>query len=102
VDDEAGLDVARQHAGGTAGFEVLGDGVRLGATGTLTTHDPARALDLDVTGHVPWWPAERSEVTLHQILLYAWILLAVSFALLLTGTVGAVYAGAAAVLGASP
>ena len=28
------------------------------------------ALDLDATGHVAWWPAERSEVTLHQILVH--------------------------------
>jgi len=28
------------------------------------------ALDLDARGHVPWWPAERSEVTLHQILVH--------------------------------
>ena len=26
------------------------------------------ALPLDSTGHVPWWPVEREEVTLHQIL----------------------------------
>src|SRR5579859_1053980 len=26
------------------------------------------ALDLDATGHVPWWPAERKEVTLHHVL----------------------------------
>ena len=26
------------------------------------------ALDLDATGRVPWWPAERREVTLHRIL----------------------------------
>jgi uncharacterized damage-inducible protein DinB len=26
--------------------------------------------DLDAVGHVPWWPAERSEVTLHQILVH--------------------------------
>ncbi|GGV27961.1 hypothetical protein GCM10010277_09840 [Streptomyces longisporoflavus] len=25
-------------------------------------------LPLDATGHVPWWPEERSEVTLHHIL----------------------------------
>jgi len=29
-----------------------------------------RALDLDAAGHVPWWPADRSEVTLHQILVH--------------------------------
>jgi uncharacterized damage-inducible protein DinB len=28
------------------------------------------ALDLDALGHVPWWPEERSEVTLHGILLH--------------------------------
>ncbi|MFF9566679.1 DinB family protein [Streptomyces sp. NPDC014685] len=27
------------------------------------------ALDLDATGHVPWWPEERREVTLHHILI---------------------------------
>ena len=27
-------------------------------------------LPLDATGHVPWWPAERSEVTLHRILVH--------------------------------
>jgi len=28
------------------------------------------ALDLDTVGHVPWWPAERNEVTLHLILVH--------------------------------
>ena len=28
------------------------------------------ALALDATGHVPWWPVERSEVTLHRILVH--------------------------------
>ncbi|MFF9482021.1 DinB family protein [Streptomyces sp. NPDC014733] len=28
------------------------------------------ALPLDATGRVPWWPRERSEVTLHQILIH--------------------------------
>jgi hypothetical protein len=27
-------------------------------------------LTLDGIGHVPWWPEERSEVTLHQILVH--------------------------------
>ena len=27
------------------------------------------ALALDTIGHVPWWPADRSEVTLHHILI---------------------------------
>jgi Protein of unknown function (DUF664) len=26
------------------------------------------ALPLDATGHVPWWPAEQNEVTLHHML----------------------------------
>ena len=26
------------------------------------------ALDLDATGRVPWWPADRNEVTLHHVL----------------------------------
>jgi uncharacterized damage-inducible protein DinB len=29
-----------------------------------------QALDLDAVGHVPWWPADRSAVTLHQILVH--------------------------------
>jgi uncharacterized damage-inducible protein DinB len=28
------------------------------------------ALALDALGHVPWWPGERSEVTLHRILVH--------------------------------
>ncbi|HEX6871010.1 MAG TPA: DinB family protein [Micromonosporaceae bacterium] len=28
------------------------------------------ALDLDATGHVPWWPEDRNEVTLHRILIH--------------------------------
>jgi uncharacterized damage-inducible protein DinB len=28
------------------------------------------ALDLDAPGQVPWWPAERKNVTLHQILVH--------------------------------
>jgi len=28
------------------------------------------ALPLDAIGRVPWWPPERSEVTLHQILVH--------------------------------
>jgi len=27
------------------------------------------ALPLDATGHVPWWPPDRNEVTLHHILI---------------------------------
>ncbi len=27
-------------------------------------------LTLDAIGHVPWWPADRSEVTLHRILVH--------------------------------
>jgi uncharacterized damage-inducible protein DinB len=28
------------------------------------------ALELDATGQVPWWPAERRQVTLHRILVH--------------------------------
>lgn len=28
------------------------------------------ALALDATGQVPWWPEDRREVTLHQILVH--------------------------------
>ena len=28
------------------------------------------ALERDAVGHVPWWPQERSEVTLHRILVH--------------------------------
>jgi len=28
------------------------------------------ALPLDAVGHVPWWPADHSEVTLHRILVH--------------------------------
>lgn len=28
------------------------------------------ALDLDAVGRVPWWPEERNQVTLHQILVH--------------------------------
>src|SRR5881398_3364219 len=29
-----------------------------------------RSLDLETVGYVPWWPAERSEVTLHKVLVH--------------------------------
>jgi len=50
VDDEAGLDVARQRVGGTVGFVVVGDGVTLADTGTLGVRTPARPLTVDVSG----------------------------------------------------
>ena len=36
--------------------------------GAFGRHD--RALALDTIGRVPWWPDERSEVTLHRILVH--------------------------------
>ena len=50
VDDEAGLDVARQRAGGTVGFSVTGDGTVLAETRTVSTVDPAQALGADISG----------------------------------------------------
>ena len=32
--------------------------------------DVVTALPLDAVGHVPWWPPEHSEVTLHRILVH--------------------------------
>ncbi|WP_045310207.1 glycoside hydrolase family 97 catalytic domain-containing protein [Lentzea aerocolonigenes] len=50
VDDEAGLDVARQKAGGTVSFQVVGDGRVLADTGVLGVRSPVRDLAVDVTG----------------------------------------------------
>ncbi len=50
VDDEAGLDVARQRVGGTVSFQVLGDGAVLSDTGLLGVRTPARDLAVDVSG----------------------------------------------------
>jgi alpha-glucosidase len=50
VDDEAGLDVARQKAGGTAGFSVTGDGVSLVDTGTMGVRTPVKSVNADITG----------------------------------------------------
>lgn len=50
VDDEAGLNVARQRAGGTVAFSVLGDGSTLSSTGTVHVRTPAQRLDVDVSG----------------------------------------------------
>jgi hypothetical protein len=33
-------------------------------------NETIQARDLDAPGHVPWWPSDRSEVTLHQILVH--------------------------------
>jgi len=32
--------------------------------------DTIATLSLEVIGHVPWWPSDRSEVTLHRILVH--------------------------------
>ncbi|GLZ31862.1 hypothetical protein Lesp02_40500 [Lentzea sp. NBRC 105346] len=50
VDDEAGLDVARQKAGGTVSFQVLGDGVVLADSGVLGVRSPVSAWSVDLTG----------------------------------------------------
>jgi hypothetical protein len=50
VDDEAGLDVARQRVGGTAGFGVIGDGTSLADSGTVGVRTPAKALTANLTG----------------------------------------------------
>jgi len=50
LDDEASLDIARTHLGGTIGFTVVGDGATLADSGTVGTRDPARTVTVDVTG----------------------------------------------------
>jgi alpha-glucosidase len=50
VDDEAGLDVARQRVGGTVSFGVSGDGASLVDTEVLGVRTPVRPLRLGVTG----------------------------------------------------
>lgn len=34
------------------------------------TNGTVAALSLDAVGHVPWWPEERREVTLHRVLVH--------------------------------
>jgi len=46
--------------------QIIGLYHRVGAHSDATID----ALALDAVGHVPWWPPERSEVTLHQILVH--------------------------------
>jgi uncharacterized damage-inducible protein DinB len=46
--------------------QIVGLYRRVWVHSDVTIHSSA----LDATGHVPWWPAERSEVTLHQILVH--------------------------------
>jgi uncharacterized damage-inducible protein DinB len=47
------------------------DGI-VGLYRRVWTHSDATidALPLDAAGHVPWWPPERSDVTLHVILVH--------------------------------
>lgn len=46
--------------------EILG----LYAAATAHADDTIEALPLDAPGRVPWWPADRNEVTLHRILVH--------------------------------
>jgi uncharacterized damage-inducible protein DinB len=36
----------------------------------IKTEATIEALELDAVGRVPWWPEDRAEVTLHQILIH--------------------------------
>ncbi|MFD4674434.1 glycoside hydrolase family 97 catalytic domain-containing protein [Lentzea sp. NPDC058450] len=49
VDDEAGLDVARQRAGGTVSFQLLGDNNVLTTTPVLNVRSPATTMTADLT-----------------------------------------------------
>ncbi len=46
--------------------DVVGLYRRVWAHADATVH----ALPLDAVGHVPWWPADRAEVTLHRVLVH--------------------------------
>jgi uncharacterized damage-inducible protein DinB len=46
--------------------EIIGLFHRSGAHADATIEE----LALDAIGHVPWWPADRSEVTLHRVLVH--------------------------------
>jgi alpha-glucosidase len=50
IDDEASLNIARSHTGGTVTFGVAGDGTALADSGMITTFDPAKTLDVNITG----------------------------------------------------
>ena len=39
-------------------------------TGGAQSDATIETLALDAIGHVPWWPGDRSEVTLHRILVH--------------------------------
>ena len=64
-------DDARQNADFWATAEESRDRV-VGMYRLAWAHadETIRALDLDAPGQVPWWPADRTEVTLHQILVH--------------------------------
>ena len=64
-------DDARQNADFWATAEESRDRV-VGMYRRAWAHadETIRALDLDAPGQVPWWPADRTEVTLHQILVH--------------------------------
>ena len=44
----------------------------MGSTSGSGTHaqETVAAREIDTVGRVPWWPEERNEVTLHQILVH--------------------------------
>ena len=46
--------------------DIVGLFHRTSAHADATIH----ALPLDAVGHVPWWPADRSDVTLHRVLVH--------------------------------
>jgi hypothetical protein len=50
--------------------ESRDDVVALYRTVTAHADETIASLDLDATGRVPWWPAERREATLHRLLVH--------------------------------
>jgi uncharacterized damage-inducible protein DinB len=50
--------------------ESTADILALARRAAAHTDATIAALDLDAPGHVPWWPRERQQVTLHTILVH--------------------------------
>ena len=65
-DDDAEADADMWATADESREQIVGLYQRVWAHSDTTIEE----LGLDAVGHVPWWPAERREVTLHQILVH--------------------------------
>ena len=66
LDDDAELNADMWAAEDESREQLVGMYRRFWALADATIDE----LPLDGIGHVPWWPAERNEVTLHRILVH--------------------------------